>query len=74
LSYSFAHLIRQHREAAGWSQLSMARGAGLSTPTVANLEQGRTPDPRASTVAKLARALDVPVSDLLQPFVNQSDS
>jgi transcriptional regulator with XRE-family HTH domain len=68
LSYSFAHLIRQHREAAGWSQLSVARRAGLSAPHIHNLEIGLTPDPRASTVTKLARAFGVPAADLLRPF------
>lgn len=52
------------RRAAGLTQVELAWRSDLSLQTVAGLEQGhRTGSPR--TLRKLARALAVPLSDLL---------
>jgi transcriptional regulator with XRE-family HTH domain len=61
-------LVRENRVQAGISQGALGRRAGISGIHVGNLENGKTPDPRASTVAKLAHAFGVPAADLLQPF------
>ena len=50
------------REAAGLSQESLARDAGVSSTTVAKIEQGRT-EPVWGTVLALAEALGVSTED-----------
>src|ERR1700733_6748866 len=56
-----AQLRREH----GWTQELLAGHAGLSTDLVKKLEQGAKRSARLSTLAALARALDVPVGVLL---------
>jgi len=56
--------IRKLREARGMTQESLAGKAGLSREYVARLETARQ-DPRLSIVVKLARALRVKPSDLI---------
>ena len=50
--------IVEARRARGWSQRELASRAGVQQPVLARLERGDT-DPRASTLLKLARALDL---------------
>ena len=57
--------LKQLRAAAGLTQQALATKAGLSMATVIHMEGGRTPDPRASTLKALARALGVTVDELL---------
>lgn len=54
------------RRARGWSQRDLAREAGIQQPVLARLELGDT-DPRASTLLKLARALDLQLTWTRQP-------
>lgn len=51
--------VRLLRDGRGWTQAELAKRAGLSQPTVANFERGRTTGGLAVTLAKLARALNV---------------
>jgi ribosome-binding protein aMBF1 (putative translation factor) len=46
------------RRARGWSQRELADRAGIRQPVLARLEVGDT-DPRASTLLKIARALEL---------------
>lgn len=56
--------VRELRQARNLYQQELADKAGVSRQTVVNLENGRhVPD--TSTLSKLARALDVPVGDLI---------
>ena len=57
--------LLQLRQRHALTQARLARAAGLSAAIVASLEQGQRADPRVSTVIKLARALGVPVDELL---------
>lgn len=57
--------VAQLRLQKGWSQADLARRAETSQPYIARLERGLV-DPQISTVRKLARALDVPVSTLVE--------
>lgn len=59
--------VRALREARDLTQEQLAR-RGLSWRTVQEIERGRT-DPRLSTIAKLAEALDVSLAELLDPDV-----
>ena len=58
--------IRTARRRARMSQEELARRAGMSLNGVAQLEQGERTDPHVSTLNKLAKALDVPVVELLE--------
>lgn len=52
-------------EARGWTPRSLSLRAGLSAEAVRHILAGRSQHPRHDTVEKLAAALDVDVSDLL---------
>lgn len=59
--------LRQLREAAGWTQQQLASQAGLTHEAISRLEGGQHA-PLASTVAALARALDVPVERFVDTY------
>lgn len=56
--------VRDYRGQRGLSQAQLAKAIGVSQPRIAEIERGEA-NPRLSTIAKLAKALDVPVSELL---------
>ena len=59
--------IKRLREARGWSQSELARQAKLSSPAhVSLLESGGRREPTVSTLKRLAKALGVPVAELLK--------
>jgi transcriptional regulator with XRE-family HTH domain len=58
--------LRRLRDAAGLSQQKLAERSGLSISLIVQMEAGKRTDPRVSTVRALARALDVPVTDLIE--------
>ena len=48
------------------SQSDLCKKADLAYHTVAKIENGATPDPRISTMIKLAAAFQVPVEELIK--------
>jgi DNA-binding SARP family transcriptional activator/tetratricopeptide (TPR) repeat protein/transcriptional regulator with XRE-family HTH domain len=50
-------LLRGHRQASGLTQEQLGVLAGVSVGAIRDIEQGRTPAPRADTVARLGTAL-----------------
>lgn len=56
--------VRRLRATAGMTQQQLAVAAGLAVSNVAQIEQGKIPDPRLSTLRALAKAMGVTVSDL----------
>jgi transcriptional regulator with XRE-family HTH domain len=56
--------LKALRKERGWKQPDLAKKAGLSPGYIARLETGRH-DPKLSTLLKLAKALGVPVTELL---------
>jgi transcriptional regulator with XRE-family HTH domain len=54
------------RERANLTQAEAARRAGLTRQGWGNLEHGRLPDPRASTLQRVAAALGCRVEELLE--------
>ncbi len=64
LGTSFGHDLRTIRERRGWAREALAFHAGISVAAIAQIEAGRRPDPRLSTVIALAEALDVSVDRL----------
>ena len=60
----FGTRLREAREAAGLSQADLAKLVSIPQPRLPALEQGRT-DVRLSTIRRFAKALGIPLTDLL---------
>jgi transcriptional regulator with XRE-family HTH domain len=58
--------VRRLREAAGYSQEALAEKAGISLPFLGAIERGEK-WPRPSTLAGIARGLDVNAYVLIKP-------
>jgi transcriptional regulator with XRE-family HTH domain len=58
--------IRALRTERGLSQEEVARRTGIGLRSYGDLERGRTRDPHYSTLRGIARALGVPVEELLE--------
>jgi transcriptional regulator with XRE-family HTH domain len=58
--------LKELRAAAGLTQQALAVKAGLSVSAVIHIEAGRIPDPRISTLKRLARALGCRIDDLAE--------
>lgn len=58
--------IRKLREAQGLTQERLAKKARVSQPYLSQLESGRSKKPGIAIIQKLARALGVPVGELLE--------
>jgi transcriptional regulator with XRE-family HTH domain len=56
--------FRHARTTRGLTQADLARAAHVSTDTVARIEAEKT-DPRAGTITRIARVLDVSVDELI---------
>ena len=61
----FSIRLRQIRERRGMTQETLAKKAGVSRAYLSRLEMGRH-DPPLSRLRKLAKALGVPVTELLE--------
>lgn len=57
--------VKKFRSKMGISQDKLSKLAGITLHTITKIELGATPDPRISTVRKIADALIVSVDDLL---------
>ena len=64
LGIRFGRAVRRLREARGWSQEELAAQAALNRSYLGEIERAAVM-PSLATAAKLARALDVPLSDLI---------
>ncbi len=58
--------LKEAREARFKSQRDLAREAGVSPTTIMHLETGQNPNPRLSTVRKIADALGVDPNELVE--------
>jgi transcriptional regulator with XRE-family HTH domain len=56
--------IRELARARGWTAEELARQAGIKYSALKNLWQGRTLDPKYSTLRAIARALGVSIEQL----------
>jgi transcriptional regulator with XRE-family HTH domain len=65
VSKRFSTVLRQMRERAGMTQVGVAKRARLSQGYLAKLERGEKANPSLATLERLAKALDVPVTELL---------
>ena len=60
----FGMRLRALREAREWSQAQLAKTSGICKERISRLECGHTNDPRASTLRRLAMALDCCIDEL----------
>ena len=59
-------VIRKLREAKRMTQDELAKKAGVTQGYIGHLERGLKKNPSLPTLKKLARALGVPVTELLE--------
>lgn len=64
---SFAENLRRLRKQADLSQEELGSRAGIQMADISRYEGGHR-DPRITTVARLAEALDVSITELLEPI------
>ncbi len=62
---TLAQRVRDQRYARGWGPDELASRASISRTALYQIESGRTEQPRASTLRRIAQALDIPTEALL---------
>lgn len=62
---NLARKVKQLREKLGLSQEKLARMADVSNNTIINIEAGKQDNPTIDTLKKVAKALNIPVEDLI---------
>ena len=71
---ALATRVKQLRYGKGWGPDELAGRAKISRTALYQIENGRTEQPRAGTVRRLARALGVDPAELLQARPEGADS
>jgi transcriptional regulator with XRE-family HTH domain len=61
-----SRVLKALREAKGMTQVNLAGKANVTQPYLAELEAGRKRNPSLAVLQRLAKALGVPVTDLLK--------
>lgn len=64
---TLAQRVRDQRYAKGWGPDELASRASISRTALYQIESGKTEQPRASTVRRIAQALEIPTEILLGP-------
>jgi transcriptional regulator with XRE-family HTH domain len=59
-------VLRTLRRERGWSMAELAEKAGVTDAYIANLETGKKSNPSLAVLKRLAKALGVPVTELLE--------
>jgi transcriptional regulator with XRE-family HTH domain len=59
--------IRAARAWLGWTQAQLAEAADVDVQTIKFIEQGRSKDPRGSTLDKLERAFEAAGLEFIDP-------
>lgn len=62
---TIAKNIRRKRKELGLSQDKLSKLAGVAYNTIVKIESGENPNPTIETLQKIANALDIPVSNLM---------
>lgn len=62
---NIAENLKRLKENKHLSQSDLCEKTGLAYHTIAKIEAGSTPDPRISTLKKIAKALDVSIDVLV---------
>ena len=63
---NIAKTVKRLREKTGLSQEKLARLADVSNNTIINIEAGKQDNPTIETLKKIAKALNMPVEDLIK--------
>jgi transcriptional regulator with XRE-family HTH domain len=58
--------VKRLRRGKAWTQEQLAHASGVGQSTIAQIESGARPNPHPSTLGKLASALDVSPTELLE--------
>jgi transcriptional regulator with XRE-family HTH domain len=58
--------LKKLKEEHGLSQSDLCKKTDLAYHTIAKIENGKTSDPRVSTIQKIAKAFNVPVEKLIK--------
>ena len=66
MSNKISDNLKKLRAKKGYSLEKVARLADLSLNTVVKIESGVNKNPTFETITKLAKALDVPIDDLIK--------
>ncbi len=66
MANSVSKNIRRIRQEKGMSQDRLSKKADLALNTIVKVETVENPNPTVETLKKIAKALDVPVSDLFK--------
>lgn len=61
-----AENLKRIKKAKGFSKSDLVRQTDLDYHTIAKIENGLTPDPRISTLIKIAKALKEPIGNLVK--------
>ena len=56
--------VKRYRKAIGLSQEKLAQKAGITYSTLTKIEAGYNTNPKVLSLARIAKALDVTVTDL----------
>lgn len=64
--YTLAESLRKLRENKGLSQDRLAKLADVANNTIIKIEQGENKNPTLNTLNKIAKALGVPIEELLK--------
>jgi len=66
---TLAQSVRDHRYSKGWGPDELASRASISRTALYQIESGKTEQPRAATLRRIAQALDIPTEALLGPHL-----
>ena len=66
---TLAQRVRDQRYAKGWGPDELATRASISRTALYQIESGKTEQPRAATLRRIAQALDIPTEALLGPHL-----
>jgi transcriptional regulator with XRE-family HTH domain len=66
MSSKVGRMIKTQREAKHLSQVALARKAKIARPYLVRLESGQQRNPSLAVLQRLAKALGVPVTALLE--------
>src|SRR5271167_412037 len=70
---SLAQRVRDMRYAKGWGPDELAARAEISRTALYQIETGKTCQPRAATLRRIAAALDVPMENLMFGLGNEAN-
>lgn len=66
---TLAQRVRDQRYAKGWGPDELASRAAISRTALYQIESGKTEQPRAATIRRIAQALEIPTETLLGPHL-----